>query len=214
MRSSRMLALIVVVMLIPATGWAQQTIYGCVKNNNGQMRIVAAGVACLPSEHAVQWALGAPTPSVVPPPDVPGALRVVDQVGAALGVLASPGYVARQIGDVWVGLPVNTKGFQLTDASGVMPYYQTTDCSGDAYLPLDMSNLLRTGVVMNDANGKPVFSYAGKPEVDYTTIKGVAYFIGGTWTCYPTTVYAYTPLFGKVTTLDVSTFQAPFTIVQ
>ncbi len=211
MRPSRVLTLLVAVLLFPATLWAQQTIYGCVKNNNGQIRIVAAGEACLPSEHPLQWtgsgSIGTQTVT-------PGPLRVLDVNGAKLGVLASPGYVARQVGDLWVGLPVNSTGFQITPPSSFMPYYQSTDCSGDQYLPLDATSLLRTGVVMAGTNGQPAFSYPTDPAVDYTTIHAVAYFNGSGWTCYPTTLSGYPSLFGKVASLDVSTFAAPFKIVQ
>jgi hypothetical protein len=212
---SRVLALILVILVYPtATVWAQQTIYGCVKNNNGQIRIVAAGEACLPSEHPIQWTSGGAGPAAIPPPATPGPLRVLDRNGVSLGVFASPSYAARQIGEVWVGLPVTATGFYMSDPSYFMPFYQTTDCSGDAYLPVDMNNMLRTGVVMPGASGQLVFSYPGKPDVDRATIHAYGRLVGGTWMCYSITPGNWMPLFGKVASVDVSTFQGPFKIVQ
>ncbi len=214
MRPSRVLASIVIVLLVPVTVWAQQqTIYGCVKNNNGQIRIVAAGGSCLPSEHGVQWTLGGTAPASLPAP-TPGPLRVLDQNDVALGVLAAPGYVARQIGDLWIALPVNETGFQITDPFSFLPYYQTTDCTGDQYLPVDATTLLRTGVVMTGANGQPIFSYASTPPFSYTTIHSVAYFNGTGWTCYPTALNGFPRWFGKTASVDLGTFVAPFKIVQ
>jgi hypothetical protein len=212
MRPSRVLALIVVLLVLPATAWAQQTIYGCVKNNNGQIRIVAAGEACLPSEHAVQWALGSGATAAAPPVAAPGPLRLLDQAGVSVGVFASPNYAARLIGDMWVGLPVTATGFQITDAP--MTYYQAAGCAGDAYLPVDMSNMLRTGLVTAGTGGQLTFMYPGKPDVGRTTIQSYGFFAGSTWMCYATTPASWTPLFGKVVSVDVSTFQAPFKIVQ
>ncbi len=214
MRPSRFLALILVILVFPAsTVCAQQTVYGCVKNNNGQLRVVSAGEACLPSEHGVQWAAGV-TPNTQPP-STPGPLWVLDSANTKLGLFVpgNPGYAAKQVGDVWIALPVLPSGFQQTNASTFMAFYQTTDCSGDAYLPVDTNSLLRTGYVMSGSTGL-AFSYAGKPEVDRTTVVAYARYVSGTWTCYPFTPSSYMPLFGKVATLDVSAFQAPFKIVQ
>ncbi len=216
MRRSRVLALILVVLVYPtATVWAQQEIYGCVKNSNGQIRIVAAGEACLASEHPIQWTLGGTGPATVPPPTAPGPLRVLDQNGVSVGVFASPNYAARLIGDLWVGLPVTATGFQV---SSFTPYYQNyegTTCLGDAYMAVDMNNMLRTGVVMTDAStGHLTFSYPGTPDVSRTTIRAYGQLVGGTWQCSPFTPGPWMPLFGKVTSVDVSTFQGPFRIVQ
>ncbi len=216
MKRSRVLSLILVILVFPAsTVCAQQQVYGCVKNANGQIRIVAAGEACLPSEHPVQWAAGGSGPVVVPP-STPGPLRVLDQNGATVGVFVPSGYAAKQVGDVWVALPVLPTGFQVTAATGFMAFYQNADCSGDAYLQVDTTTLLRTGVVMADSNtGGLAFSFAGKPEVDRATIQAYARYVGGAWTCYG----GYTPqpwmtLFGKVATVDLKAYQAPFKIVQ
>lgn len=216
MRRSRVLALIFVVMVFPtATVWAQQTLYGCVKNNNGQIRMVAAGETCLPSEHPIQWAAAGSGVAAMPPPAAPGPLRVLDQNSVPIGLFASQSLAARQIGTVWVGLPVNAAGFQVSDVSSFRPSYQSTDCTGDAYTSVDMTNMLRTGLVMNDAaTGHLTFSYAGTPEVDRTTIHSYAWLTGGTWVCYTYTPGTWMPLFGKVTTVDLSAFVAPFKFVQ
>lgn len=226
MRPSRVLALILVMLVFPAgTVWAQQAIYGCVKNANGQVRIVSAGEGCLPSEHAIQWPATIPAlpPVVMPPPEVPpppappGPLRVVDQNGAALGVFvstASGSNAARLAGDLWVALPLTSTGFQVTNPSDFMPFYQTTDCSGDAYLPVDTGNLLRTGFVMPGTTGQLAFSYPSKPEVDRTTIHAYSHYDGAAWVCAPFTPGPWMPLFGKVATIDLSTFTGPFKIVQ
>lgn len=48
-------------------GWAALTshaadaqIFACVKTQNGQVRVVAAGSRCLPSEHAATWSVEGP----------------------------------------------------------------------------------------------------------------------------------------------------------
>jgi len=217
MRPSRVPALIIVLLVLPASAWAQDTIYGCVKNNNGQLRIVTAGGMCLPSEHEVQWTLGGgSTPPA--PTAAKGPLQVVDQNGTPLGLFqfGSPSYAIRQIGDLWVGLPLTATGFQVTDLFSFMPYYQdfdaaTSACLGDAYMPADV---LRTGVVMSGAGGQLTLSYAGTPEVDRTSIHAYARWNGSAWKCYAFTPGTWMPLFGKVASVDVSTFQAPFKIVQ
>jgi hypothetical protein len=221
MRPSRLLPLILMVLIFSAgTVWAQQVIYGCVKNNNGQIRIVAAGESCLPSEHAIQWQAAAPSvppPPTPPPPTTPaspGPLRVLDQKDAAVGVFVPPSNAAKQIGDLWVALPVTPAGFQLTNPLDFMAFYQTADCAGDAYLPVDTGSLLRAGFVMPGSTGQLAFSYPGKPEVDRATIQAFARYVGNTWTCYAFTPGPWMPLFGKVATIDVSSFQAPFKIVQ
>ncbi len=213
MRLSRVLALILIVLVFPTgTVWAQQVIYGCVKNNNGQIRIVAAGEPCLPSEHGIQWMSGTVSGPQTPP--APGPLRVVDQNGVLLGMFVSPSSAARQVGDVWVAFPVRPTGFQVSDPATFMAFYQSADCSGDAYLPVDASTLLRTGVVMPGPTGQLGFSYPGKPEVDRSAIQAYGRYVGTTWTCYAFTPGPWMPLFGKVATIDLSTFQAPFKIVQ
>jgi hypothetical protein len=227
MRPSRILALILVILVFPVgTVWAQQTIYGCVKNANGQVRIVGAGEGCLPSEHAIQWVASIPAqpPAVVPPPTVPpppaspGPLRVVDDNGTALGVFVSSvsgSTAARLVGNLWVALPLtSTTGFLVSNTTDVMPFYPTADCSGDAYLPIDIANLLRPGFVMPGSTGQLAFSYAATPTVAGSAIQAYAYFDGASWVCGPFTAGPWMPLFGKVATLDVSTFKAPFKIVQ
>ena len=224
MRGSRVLALILVILIFPVgTVWAQQTIYGCVKNANGQVRIVSAGERCLPSEHATQWSASTttPPPAVVPPPEVPpppaapGPLRVVDSNGDTLGLLVSTdsgNAAARLVGDTWLALPLTPAGFQVTNPFGLLPFYSNGTCSGDAYLPVDA--LLRSGFVMPAASGQLAFSYPSKPDVDRSAIKAYSYYDGATWVCVAYNPPDYMPLFGKVATFDVSTFVVPFKIVQ
>jgi hypothetical protein len=78
-------------------------------------------------------------------------------------------------------------------------------------MPVDV---LRTGVVMEGAPGQLTLSYPGTPEVDRTAIHAYGRFDGSVWKCYGFTPGAWMPLFGKVATVDVSAFQAPFKIVQ
>ncbi len=220
MKASRVLAFIIVLVVVPATVWAQQqTIRACVKNNNGQVRIVGANETCLPSEHAVDWTSGA-APAVIPPPTVPppttppapGALRVLDQNGLAIGMLASPGFAARQVGDLWVGLPLSPTGFQINDT--LFTFYQSTDCSGDAYMQLDSMSLPRTGTVIRDGTtGKLTVSYAGEPKVASTTILSYAMTTPAGPACYAYWQAPYVS-FGKAASLDVTDFVGPFKIVQ
>ncbi len=211
MRSSRVLSSLLVILLIPAsTVCAQQVYNGCAKNNNGQLRIVLPGEACLPSEHPVQWTSGGTTPTVVPP-STPGPLRVLDQNANAVGVLVTPGAAAKQFGDLWVSLPVSSNGFQL--ATTFYTYYQTTACDGDAYLPVEATTLLRAGYVLSGSTG-PAVSYAGPTQVDRTAIQAYGRYVNGTFTCTPYTPPMSMALFGKVVSVDVSSFVAPFKVVQ
>ncbi len=211
MRPWRVLETIVVLMVFPtSTVWAQEAIHGCVKNNGGQIRIVAAGDACLPSEHPIQWPVGeagTPAPTVTPATPL---LRVVDANGVEVGLLASPNKAARVEGNVWIGLPAKAAGFDFTAATSVQRFYQSADCSGDAYLAVDMNNMLRTGSVV-DENGVRTFWYAGLPEVDRSTIHSVAV---GQNCSVNITVPTYMPLFGMAATVDVTAFVAPFRVVQ
>ena len=112
-------------------------------------------------------------------------------------------------------MPVGASGFQVTDPAYFTTFYQTTDCSGDAYLPADSSTLLRSGTVLPGATaGQLVFTYAGKPEVDRTTIHAFARIVGGLWTCYGYTPGPSSPPFGKAATIGVSSSGAPFKITQ
>jgi hypothetical protein len=216
MRPSRILALILFVLVFPGVVWAQQTtyIYACMKNNNGQVRIVASGEKCLPSERAIQWQAiatgGGAVPSTVP---TPGPLKVVDQDGATLGLFVTTNIgttAARQVGDLWVALPIVGTGLAISDPTGFFAFYQTSDCTSDAYLPAE-SSLLRTGYVMlSPTTNALALYYVSKSEVDRTTIK--ALMQGGA--CVPFVPSESMPLFGKVGSIDVSTYKAPFKIVQ
>ena len=60
-------AITVGAIFLGQTGWAaltshaaQERIDACVKVQNGQVRIVAGGEACLPSEQAVSWSIEGP----------------------------------------------------------------------------------------------------------------------------------------------------------
>ena len=60
-------AITVGAIFLGQTGWAaltshaaQERIDACVKEQNGQVRIVAGGEACLPSEQAVSWSIEGP----------------------------------------------------------------------------------------------------------------------------------------------------------
>ena len=64
---------------------ATSTINACVKNNNGDVRIVAAGAACQPEEHAVEWDIVGP----------PGPQGPVGPMGPA-GPQGVPGPVGPQ----------------------------------------------------------------------------------------------------------------------
>ena len=150
MRPSRVLALILVVLAFPGSLWAQDVIYGCVKNNNGQMRIIAAGEKCLPSERPIQWPASADaTVPASKPGATQGPLKVEDQNGLMLGYLVSGTYVARLVDDVWVGVPIAPLGFFVSGSASFAAYYTTLGCSGDAYLPVNA--IVREGTVMPTA---------------------------------------------------------------
>jgi hypothetical protein len=213
MKRHGMLAFLLVTFVLPTSVvWAQQ-VNACVKDKQGQIRIVAPGEACLPSEHLVQWGtssgsgLPAANPALNP-------LRVVDSNGGLLGFYAGPGGSVRQAGDVWVTIPAASSGFQFSDLSALMLFYQTTDCSGDPFLPIDTANLARTGLTIREQDGRTNFYYPSSFEVAGATIQAYERYDGATWTCSPIAAPAWMPLFGRMASIDLTGFQAPFRIVQ
>jgi hypothetical protein len=72
------------------------------------------------------------------PQGQPGSLMLVDTMGNAVGRLyyneIEIQYVVRQINGIWVNIPVTETGFQ--SVGDLFYYYQSTDCTGQAYLPV------------------------------------------------------------------------------
>ncbi len=216
MRPSRILALILVMLVFPVTVWAQQQqpIYACVKTNNGQMRFVAAGTPCLPSEKAVSWAASASTNTMPPTAPTTGPLKVVDANNAVVGLFV-PGqfnsFAARQAGDVWVAIPVKTSGLLYNNSFDFFAYYLTSDCTGERYLPLDSSTILRTGFLLNEGGAK--FYYPTTTEVSGTAMHSAGYYYEGVLSCSLDLQGPPLP-FGKVGFVDLSAVVGPFKIVQ
>ncbi|MEK6371690.1 MAG: hypothetical protein AABO58_03245 [Acidobacteriota bacterium] len=74
------IALALAVLFTPsllADGGEPTLIHACVKNANGQVRIVSPTDTCLPSEHSLHWpATAAPPPPPPPPASTPGSVMV------------------------------------------------------------------------------------------------------------------------------------------
>ncbi len=218
MRPSRFLVLILVLLVFPVTVWAQQqqTIYACVKTNNGQMRFVGQYDKCLPSERAVSWAASASTTNVPPAAPAAGPLKVVDQAGGTVGFFMPGPYsslAARQAGDLWLAIPVTADGFLFNRQGDFLAYHVTPDCSGDMYLQVEPANILRTGFLINDGGAK--FYYPTKTQVDGAAIQAMGYYLGGNLVCSPWPGgLSPTLVFGKASIMDLGAFSGPFKVVQ
>jgi len=117
-----------------ATGDGEGTFHACVKEANGQLRLVAPGTRCLPSERAVEWYSGniAPEPTAAPAPQ--SFFQVVDGAGTVVGpVVGFQGLFPV------VGFKLNGAAAVLFLADGVlygtdMVYFESADCSPPGYI--------------------------------------------------------------------------------
>jgi hypothetical protein len=105
------------------------------------------------------------------------------------GPIGSSNTVVRQLGGVWVALGVDVVGgFEVTDPGNITFYYQSVDCTGQAYFlvnnPPDsgsVSFLVRGTVSTIPPSTRPSIYFAGSPA-SYLAINS-ARETGGS--CYP-----------------------------
>lgn len=115
-----------------ATGEGEGVFHACVKEGIGQLRLVAPGVQCLPSERAVEWYS---SPGVTARTAEPQSFfELVDGGGTAVGpVVGFQGLFPV------VGFKLNGAAFVLFLAGGVlygtdMVYFESADCSPPGYI--------------------------------------------------------------------------------
>jgi hypothetical protein len=97
---------------------------------------------------------------------------MVDAKGKTVGrlLLRYQQYVVRQISGIWMALPVAdlTTGFQIWAPNNILYYYQSDDCTGPAFLPVDQnsfSDVLALGIIATVPPAtQPSIYFAGKPE--------------------------------------------------
>jgi hypothetical protein len=132
--------IIVVVGLLVASTASAQTINACIKQNNGQLRVVSATEACLPSEMKISWKGDSGSG---------GGIRIVDATGTYIGNFAGT-HVVNNEEIVLVTRQENGVSFVLNGrrsspllrGTARHPYYTfvyfgSWDCSGTPYVLVD-----------------------------------------------------------------------------
>jgi hypothetical protein len=116
-----------------ATGDGEGVFHACVKEGNGQLRLVAPGTSCLPSERAVEWYSGPGAAQRTAEP-AQSFFQVVDAGGTVVGPV-----VGLQGLFPVVGFKLNGAAAVLFLADGVlfgtdMVYFASADCSPPGYI--------------------------------------------------------------------------------
>jgi len=112
---------------------ATSTVYACVTPSGAPRVISTSPLTCHRAETLITW-------------NQQGAeggkgLQVVDSLGKVLGPLLAPSFVGIHVGDQWLTLSVQ----ENNATPGVYAFFETTDCSGTAYLyAADVPPLART----------------------------------------------------------------------
>jgi hypothetical protein len=84
--------------------------------------------------------------------------------------------VIRQIDGVWVAIPASdfTSGFSTFDPNNFVSYYQSSDCTGQAYMVVNPSVLSNepaiSYVTTIPPSSEPYIYFAGTPVVSWVTI--------------------------------------------
>jgi len=172
-------------------GAATSTVYACVTPSGSPRVISTSPLTCHRAETLITWNQQGPHDG--------NRLQVVDSLGKVIGPLIGPSVVGIQVGDQWVSLVVHENEF--TTASSAM--YETTDCSGPAYLPA--ANIPTPAFVKNST-----LYYLAAPH----QIRSLRSSFGGPpsfgCTAYSEPVQEFV---GAITPLaDVSSFVPPFRV--
>jgi hypothetical protein len=141
--ASIFLGLALVISMPPRA--SAQVIHACVNNSSGDMKIVPAGATCQRNWAPLSWNVQGP-----PGPPGQGATVLVDANGNTVGRLyftdgnplglnGSYQYVLRQINGIWVAIPVTETGFQSIGPPPFQYWYQSADCTGQAYLMVNQA---------------------------------------------------------------------------
>jgi len=141
-------------------------IRACVHKNTGAVRIVTGTATCNPTnETPLTWNVAGPS----------GGFRVVDSADRVVGPLVDFDHVVRLIDGHWFALNVDKSGFE--DA-GVFYLYESTDCSGQAYLEYN-DRLPEWGVSSLGGGSSLTLYYAAPPIVPRTIQSSRAVFSSG-----------------------------------
>ena len=106
----------------------QSEIHACVHKNTGALRIVASAASCNPNnETPLTW-------NTSGPPQPAAGFRVLDSNDALVGPLVDFDHVLRLIDGHWFAPGVTKSGFV---EAGISYLYESTDCTGQAYLQYD-----------------------------------------------------------------------------
>jgi hypothetical protein len=150
-RATQAVALVTVLAGVTAGAGASEgdggVIRACVKQENGQLRLVAPGARCLPSERVVEWnyADGGATARST---EYQSFFQVVDGGGTAVGpVVGFQGLYPV------VGSKLNGASFILFLADGLLygtdaVYFQSADCSPPGYILHTSGALAGSGIGM------------------------------------------------------------------
>jgi hypothetical protein len=164
--------ILVFLLLVPmlASNASAQTIYGCVRNNTGALRIVGESVQCAyRSETPISWNQQGPQGPQGEPgePGVPGTpgsdakvLHVFDATGADIGIYAGSDASEELEGVPWryrIFLPNSEILLSVFGIDGIQKredvwfYYESADCTGTIYAR-EAGRLIRTVTVVNFAD--------------------------------------------------------------
>lgn len=192
-----------------------ELIHACVSSPRGNVRLVAAGEACLQSERPVQWPATAPAGGG-------GSLRVLDGSGAFVAWLMSAGPIfpnaLMQVGDDWVALSITVDSLAGT-LSEVQFFYATPCPAGGAlhgfpgHLMVALPNLTRQAGRLKSEPG--VVYYPGDIDAPFVPVSVEGMIFGSTTrVCQPMFSIQATTKFAHPVSLDVSSLRAPFRISQ
>lgn len=181
-----------------ATGDGEGVFHACVKQGNGQLRLVAPGTQCLPSERAVEWYSGpGATERTAEAPQ--SFFQLVDGGGTAVGpVVGFQGLFPV------VGFKLNGAAFVLFLADGVlygtdMVYFESADCSPPGYI------VHTAGVLAASAIGVSGQVYVEDRAAADQPISVRSFAFGGQ--CYPFSGAGAAPRATPGTTLGLGPFQ-------
>jgi hypothetical protein len=182
-----------------ATGNGEGVFHACVKEGNGQLRLVAPGTVCLPSERAVEWYSGGGAIATERSPEPQSFFQLVDGGGTAVGpVVGFQGLFPV------VGVKLNGAAFVLFLADGVlygtdMVYFESADCSPPGYIPHT------AGALAASATGVSGQVYVEDRTAIDQPISVQAFAFGGQ--CYPFSAAGAAPRATSGPTLGVGPFQ-------
>jgi hypothetical protein len=182
-----------------ATGDGEGVFHACVKGGTGQLRLVAPGVPCLPSERAVEWYSGGGTTATGGSAEPQSFFTVEAEGGPTVGpVVGFQGLFPV------VGIKVNGAAAVLFLADGVlygtgMVYFESADCSPPGYIPHT------AGALAASATGVGGQVYVEDRTALDQSISVLSFAFGGV--CYPTGGAGAAPRASLGATLGSGPFQ-------